>query len=177
MENPLKELNYYSNKITSSLLFIISLIFVIGGIFLRDKMFDFGEKPFKSSILILGLLLFSFSIILSLLLLIRKKPLLTITDKQIIIHNALAPTKTVEINNIESFFIVNNNFRGIESNRQIFIELKKPTERYTNMWFYKLLSKISKPIANSQYSIQTDFLNVKQKVLLEILNRKLKNVV
>ena len=173
----MKELNFYTNKLSSFLLFLISSIFVIGTIFLCDKMIDFEENPFKSVILILGFLLFTFGLVLSILLLTRRKPLLTITDNQIIIHSVLTSSKTIEIENIKSFFIVNNYHRGIKTNRQIFIELKKPTENYTNMWFYKFLSKISKPLANSQYSIQTDFLNIKQQKLLEILNGKIKNVV
>jgi hypothetical protein len=138
-------------------------------------MIDFDEKPFKSVILILVFLLFTFGIILSILLLTRKKPLLIIKDKQIVIHHVLTSSKTIEIKNIKSFFIVNNYHRGIKTNRQIFIELKKPTENYTNMWFYKFLSKISKPLANSQYSIQTDFLKIRQENLLEILNGKIKH--
>src|SRR5690606_42121858 len=66
-----------------------------------------------------GFLLFVFGIILSLLLLFRRKPLLTITDNQIIIHNVIAKSKIVEIDNINSFFIVNNYHRGIATNRQI----------------------------------------------------------
>ncbi|MGA9212001.1 STM3941 family protein, partial [Kaistella sp.] len=151
----MKELNFYSNKLRSFLLFFISSIFIIAGIFLGDKLINFEEKLFKSVILICGFLLFSFGIILSLLLLTRKKPLLTITNSQIIIHNVLTSSKTVEFKNIKSFFIVNTYHRGITTNRQIFIELIKPTENYRSMWIYKFLNKISKPIANSQYSIQT----------------------
>lgn len=173
----MKEENFYSNKLTSFLLLLISLIFVISGIFLGDKLIDFEENIFKSVILVLGFLLFSFGIILSILLLTRKKPLLTITNSQIIVHNVLTSSKTIQIDNIKSFFIVNNYHRGIKTNRQIFIELKKPTERYTKTWYYKFLNKISKPIANSQYSIQTDFLNIKQQKLLELLNKMVKNAV
>jgi hypothetical protein len=173
----LKELNYYSNKGTSFLLFLLSAIFIVAGIFFHDDIINFEQKPFKSSILVMGFLLFAFGIVLSLLLLARKKPLLTITNNQIIINSVLTSAKVVEINNIKSFFIVNTYNRGIATNRQIFIELKKPTEAYRNMWFYKFLFKINKPMANSQYSIQTDFLNIKQQKLLEILNQKIKNVV
>ncbi len=173
----MKEENFYSNKLTSFLLFLISIIFVISGIFLVDKLIDFEENIFKSIILVLSFLLFSFSIVLSILLLTRKKPLLTITKSEIIIHNVLTSSKTIQIDNIKSFFIVNTHHRGIKTNRQIFIELKKPTERYTKTWFYKFLNKISKPIANSQYSIQTNFLNIKQQKLLETLNKKIKNAV
>lgn len=172
----MKELNFYSNKLTSFLLLIISLIFVIGGIFVKEEMLNFEDKPFKTIFLIFGFLLFLFGIILSLLLLFRRKPLLTITDTQIIIHNVLAKTKIVDINNINSFYIVNNYHRGIATNRQIFIELKKPDIKYSKTWLYKSLLKLSKPVANSQYSIQTDFLDVKQKKLLEILNKQIKNV-
>jgi hypothetical protein len=171
----LKELNFYSNKLTSFLLLLISSVFIIFGILLRDKLINFDEKPFKSVILILGFFLFAFGVVLSILLLTRKKPLLTINNSQIIIYNVLTSAKIIQIENIKSFFIVNNYNRGIATNRQIFIELIKPTESFTSTWFYKLISKINKPIANSQYSIQTDFLNVKQQRLLEILNEKIKN--
>lgn len=173
----MKEENFYSNKLTSFLLLLISLIFVIAGIFLGDKLINFEDKLFKSVILILGFLLFLFGIILSLLLLTRKKPLLTITNSQVIIHNVLTSSKIIQIDNIKSFFIVNNHYRGIKTNRQIFIELIKPTEKYTETRFYKFLNKINKPIANSQYSIPTDFLNIKQQKLLELLNKKKKNAV
>src|SRR5690606_39352127 len=82
--------------------------------------------------------------------------------------------KIVEIDNINSFFIVNNYHRGIATNRQIFIELKKPDTKYSNTWLYNLIFKISKPIANYQYTSQTDFLNIKQKEILEILNKLIK---
>lgn len=173
----MKEEHFYSNKLTSFLLLLISSIFVIAGILLGEKMIDFEEKLFKSVIFIFSFLLFSFGIVLSFLLLTRKKPLLTITNSQIIIHKVLTPSKTIQIDNIKSFLIVNTHHRGIKTNRQIFIELKRPTEKYTKTWFYKFLNKISKPIANSQYSIQTDFLNIKQQKLLELLNKKIKNAV
>ena len=173
----MKELNFYSKKSSSFLLLVISSLFVIAGIFLEDKMIIFQEKPFRTIILILSFLLFAFGIILSILLLTRRKPLLTITDNQIIIHSVLTSSKTVEIKNVKSFFIVNTYNRGFATNRQIFIELYKPTENYTNTWLYKFISKISKPVANSQYSIQTDFINIKQQELLKILNNRIKNVV
>ncbi|WMW77817.1 STM3941 family protein [Flavobacterium sp. 20NA77.7] len=172
----MKEEHYYSNKLTSFLLLLISSIFVVAGILLGEKMIDFKEKLFKSVILIFGFLLFLFGIILSVLLLKRKKPLLTITNSELIIHSILAPSNTIPFNNIKSFFIINTRYRGIKTNKQIFVELKNPTEKHTKTWFYKFLCKISIPIANSQYSIQTNFLNIKQKELLEQLNKKIKNI-
>ncbi|TDU43491.1 hypothetical protein BXY82_0903 [Gelidibacter sediminis] len=173
----MKELNFYSKKSSSFLLLVISSLIVIAGIFLEDKLINFQEKPFKTVLLILSFLLFAFGIILSILLLTRTKPLLTITNNQIIIHSVLTSSKTVEIKNVKSFFIVNTYNRGIATNRQIFIELYKPTENYTNMWLHKFIRRISKPLANSQYAIQTDFINIKQQELLEILNKRIKNVV
>ena len=173
----MKELNFYSNKLSSFLLLLISSAFVIAGLIFGNELINFEEQPFGSIILIFSFLLFLFAIILSILLLIRKKPLLTITNSQIIIYNVLTSSKIVDINNIKSFFLVNNYSRGIKTNRQIFIEMKKPTEKYLNMWLYKFLGRLSKPIANSQYSIQTDFLDIKQERLLEILNGKIKNAV
>lgn len=89
----------------------------------------------------------------------------------------MTSSKTIQFENIKSFFIVNSHYRGIKTNRQIFIELNKPSEKYSKTLFYKFLNKINKPIANSQYSIQTDFLNIKQQKLLELLNKKIKNAV
>jgi hypothetical protein len=173
----LKELNFYSNKSTSFLLLIISSTFVIIGIFWSENLINFEETPFESLFVISGYLLFLFGIFLSILLLTRKKPLLTITDNQIIIYSVLTASKTIQIENVKSFFIVNNRYRGINSNRQIFIELKEPTQKYSKTQFYKFLNKISPRFANSQYSIQTDFLNIKQQKLLEILDKKIKKLV
>lgn len=167
----MKELNFYSNKVTSAFLLIVSALFVVGVIFIWEKILNFEENPFKSAMLFLGFLLFVFGIILSLLLLFRRKPLLTITNNQIIIYNVIAPKKVINIDNIKSFFIVNNYYRGIATNKQIFIELKVPDTKYSSSSIYKLILKFSKPIANSQYSIQTNFLNIKQNKLLEILNQ------
>lgn len=173
----MKEEHFYSNKLTSFLLLLISSIFVISGILLSEKNINFEENLFKSVIFIFAFLFFSFGIVLAFLLLKRKKPLLTITNSEIIIHNVLSQSKTIQIDNIKSFYIFNTQYRGIKSNRQIFIELNKPTEKYTKSWFYNFLNKISKTIDNSQYSIQTDFLNIKQQKLLELLNKKIKNTV
>ncbi|KMQ67010.1 STM3941 family protein, partial [Chryseobacterium koreense] len=172
----LKYVNFYSNKQTSFVLLILSSLLVTGGFIARNSILNFEDNMFKSIVMILALMLFAFGVVLSLLLLFRKKPLLTITDERIIIYNIFTKPNIVEINNIKSFFIVNTIQRGITTNRQIYIELIMPTEKFRNSLYYKLINKINKPFANSQHAIQTNFLNIKQKDLLKILEKKLKNV-
>jgi len=124
--------------------------------------------------LLFGFIIFVFGIIISILYLIRKKPLLTVTTNEIIIYNILTKQINVNFEEIKSFFVVTTHYKGIANNRQIFIEMKKPTKKYSDSWFYKLLLKLDIKIANSQYGIHTDFLNINHKKLLEILNKKLK---
>ena len=168
------DLHFYSNRIKAFLLLLISSLFVICAIFFYKTIFDFELKPFKSIMLLFGFIIFVFGIIISTLLLIRTKPLLTVTTNEIIIHNILTKQINVNFEEIKSFFVIVTSYRGITNNRQICIEMKKPTQKYSNSWFYKLLLKFDIKIANSQYGIQTNFINTNHIKLLAILNKYLK---
>lgn len=169
------DLHFYSNKIKAFFLLLVSSLLVFSVIFFYKKMFDFELKPFKSITLLFGFFIFVFGIIISVLYLIRTKPLLTVTTNEIIIYNILL-TKQINVNfeEIKSFFVITTSYKGIANNRQICIELKKPTKKYSDSWFYKLQLKFSTKIANSQYVIQTNFINTNHIRLLTILNEYLK---
>ncbi|WP_420842314.1 STM3941 family protein [Flavobacterium ammonificans] len=168
------DLSFYSNKIRAFFLLLISSLMVFCGI--NENLFDFELKPFKSTMLLLGFVIFVFGIIISILYLIRTKPLLTVTKNEIIIYNILSTKKTnVNFEEIKSFFVITTSYKGITNNRQICIQMKKPIKEYNNSLFYKFLLKFDIKIANSQYVIQTNFLNINHKKLLAILNDHLKN--
>lgn len=169
------DLHFYSNKVKAFILLLVSSLMVFCGIFLYKSIFNFELKPFKSIMLLFGFSIFVFGIIISILYLIRTKPLLTVTTNEIIIYNILL-TKQINVNfeEIKSFFVITTSYKGISNNRQICIELKKPTKKYSDSWFYKLLLKFNSKIANSQYAIQTNFININHNELLAILNEHLK---
>ncbi len=54
---------------------------------------------------------------------------------------------------------------------EIYIELKEPSAYFKKYWINRLISKFSLRLANSQYSIHTDLLKVKQGDLLKFLNK------
>jgi hypothetical protein len=56
--------------------------------------------------LLFGFIIFVFGIIISILYLIRKKPLLTVTTNEIIIYNILTKQINVNFEEIKSFFVV-----------------------------------------------------------------------
>jgi energy-coupling factor transporter transmembrane protein EcfT len=168
------DLHFYSNRLKAFFLLLISSLLVFSGIFFYKNIFDFELKPFKSIMLLFGFIIFVFGIIISVLHLIRTKPLLTVTTNEIIIYNVLAKPININFEEIKSFFVVTTHYRGIANNRQIYIEMKKPTKKYSDSWFYKLLLKLDIKIANSQYGIQTNFLNINHKKLIVILNKQLK---
>lgn len=168
--------NIYVKKGKVIIFFSISIIFTSIFIFLFDDIVNFETKPFKSLIGILGFILFSFGVFLSIYLFLRKSPLVSILDDAIIINMYFQKEIKIKFENVESFFIVETRHRGIVSNRQIFIELKKPSIKYSNSVQYKFLKKIMPlKVANSQYSIQTNFLDINHDELLKILNKKLKD--
>jgi hypothetical protein len=170
----LTDLHFYSNRKKAFLLLLISSLLVFSGIFFYKNIFDFELKPFKSLMLLFGFIIFVFGIIISVLNLIRTKPLLTVTTNKIIIYNVLAKQININFEEIKSFFVITSSYRGITNNRQICIEMKKPTKKYSDSWFYNLLLKFDIKIANSQYGIQTNFLNTNHIKLLAILNKYLK---
>lgn len=168
------DLHFYSNKIKAFFLLLVSSLLVFCGIFLYKSIFNFELKPFKSIMLLFGYSIFVFGIIISILYLIRTKPLLTVTTNEIIIYNILTKQININFEEIKSFFVITTSYRGIANNRQICIEMKKPTKKNSDSWFYKLLLKFDIKIANSQYVIQTNCLNINHKKLLAILNEHLK---
>ena len=142
------EIHFYSNKIKSLIMFIISSVFC----------FLFFNKDLENEglgiiiIFYLGFLLFSFGFVYSILLLFRTKPLLTITDKQIIIYNLLRKPTTINFEDILSFYISNTTFRGIKTSESICIAIK------------------GDPFGRNGNIINTYLLNVKTNALLEELN-------
>ena len=170
----LTDLHFYSNRIKAFLLLLISSLVVFSGIFFYKNIFNFELKPFKSIMLLFGFIIFVFGIIISVLHLIRTKPLLTVTTNEIIIYNVIAKQININFQEVKSFFVITTSYRGITNNRQICIEMKKPTKKYSDSWFYNLLLKFDIKIANSQYGIQTNFLNTNHIKLLAILNKYLK---
>ena len=170
------DLHFYSNKIKAFFLLLISSLLVFSIIFFYNDFFNFELKPFKSTMFLFGFIIFVFGIIISILHLIRTKPLLTVTTNEIIIYNVLTKQINVYFEDIKSFYVVTTHYRGIANNRQIYIEMKKPTKKYRDSWFYKLLLKFDIKIANSQYGIHMYFLNINHKKLLDVLNKQLKKI-
>lgn len=160
----MNEIHFYSNKIKSLFLLIVSIGFCL---LLSQFYRKLGNEGLGKIILFyLGFTIFIFSSILSILLLLRTKPLLTITDAEIIIHNILRKSVSVKFEEISKFFISNNTFRGIKTTEYIHIVLKYP-ENASHKKF---------PIySNAQNVIQSDILNIKTNKLLEILNKKLES--
>ncbi len=147
-----KEVHFYSNKIKSLILLIISFIFIFA--FLNKKL---GNAGLGLIIMFyLGFLLSSFGVVYSILLLFRTKPLLTVTDKQIIICNLLRKSTTINFEDISSFYISNTTFRGIKTSESIYINIKSNPD----------------PFDRKENVISTDLLNVKTSALLEILNSR-----
>ncbi|MDQ1163129.1 hypothetical protein QE422_003497 [Chryseobacterium sp. SORGH_AS 447] len=159
----MNEIHFFSNKLKSTFLLILSSVFVY--LFIH-----FYEKVTYNSLFVImishfGFLLFSFGIIYSVLLLCRRKPLLTINNVEIIIFDPLIKPTYVPFKNIASFYITSNSYRGIKTSEQINIVMKKN----------KLTAGTFSPFENVKYAIQTNLLNIKTKKLIVILNSYLKN--
>ncbi len=139
-------------------MFVFSALFTYNFIFM-----DMGRYSlFKVIMFNLGFVLFLFGLIYSLILLIRRKPLLTITDKQIIIYGVLEKRTLVDFKDIKSFYISNTTHRGIKTTESIFIVLKPDENKKSDkLSFY------------FHQAIKVDILNVKTRVLLELLNSRL----
>ncbi|MBL1223079.1 hypothetical protein JET18_19705 [Chryseobacterium sp. L7] len=155
----MKELHFYSSKMTSVILFVISAVFVY-------LFFSLDQDRYSVFMVVmhnLGFALFSLGLIYSIVLLFRRKPLLTITDHQIIIYHMFAKPVSVGFGDIVSFYVSDTRHRGIKTTEHIFIVLKSA---YQNR-------KGGKSSPFNQQSIQVDILNVKAKVLLELLNSRL----
>lgn len=125
----MKEVHFYSSKIKSLIVFVISIIFIFA--FLNK---DLGNADLGPIIMFyLGFLLSLFGVVFSILLLFRRKPLLTITDQHIIIYNLIIKPTTINFQDILSFYISNTTFRGIKTGECICIlmnsNFKKMTEK------------------------------------------------
>jgi hypothetical protein len=166
----------FANKEKAAIYLFGGCFFVVISIIFFDKIVNFDAKPFRSFIILLGILLFTFGIIYSIILLFKKAPLLVISEKEIIIWTLLRKEKVIMFKDIESFFLVKTYHRGFVTNRLIFVELKEPSSKYSNSLFYRTVNKItSKEVANSEFSIHTNFLDIKHDELLKLLRKKLRD--
>lgn len=164
----MKEHHFYSSKIKSLVLLIISSAFTIGLSYI-----DFGDKDLLIIVMLsLGITLFSFGILYSILLLVRTEPLLTVTDQQIIVYNVFRKPTFIRFDEVALFFISDMRNHGIKTSSYICVIMKKPKE---NPNVIDQISSTVFPQWNGiRYSIQTDILNVKAKVLLELLNSRIR---
>lgn len=167
------KIEIYPSKIKTILFLVVSLSLLISGICFYKIIF-LNKSLFSKSVLFLGFLLFVFGVIYSLFLLFRKSPLLIINNDEIVILHPFRKTILIKFLDIQSFSVISNRFRGIPTNRHILIELKKPSDKYQNTYYYKNLKRISVKLANSEYGIQTSFLDIGYKDLLKTLNLRLK---
>lgn len=168
------KIDYFPNIEKASLFLIGSFIFTLGSVLLFKDFLNYNQNIFKGILTFLGIILFALGGIHSVLLLARKKPLITLTDNELIIFNVIRKEKIIKFKDIKSFFFVNTYHKGFVSSRYIFVEMKKPTEKHSNSWYYKIYKMFGVEIANSEYSIQTTFIDVNHKEFLKILNKKLK---
>ncbi|OCA78350.1 hypothetical protein BBH99_08665 [Chryseobacterium contaminans] len=164
----MKEHHFYSSKIKSLILLIISCVFTFGISYIDFK----DENLFIIVMLSLGITLFSFGILYSILLLVRTEPLLTVTDKQIIVYNVLRKPTFIRFDEVALFFIVDMRHYGIKTSSYICVIMKQPKEN-TNV-IDKVSSTVFPHLKGIRYSIQTDILNVKTKVLLDLLNSRIR---
>jgi hypothetical protein len=163
----MNEIHFYSSKIKSIILLIISFGFVYFFIY------SYEELTYKSYFIVmmshLVFILFSFSIVYSMILIFRRKPLLTINENEIIIFDPLRKKVLIPFDDIESFFISSTSHRGIKTH-QINIVMKNAKLKKN-----KIVKTIFPQFENVQYAIQSNLLNVKTKKLIIILNSYLKN--
>jgi hypothetical protein len=141
----------------------ISLIFI----FLSVK-YDLGNKNMGTVIIFnLGFVFFLFCGICSLLLLLRRKPMLTVTDRQIIIYNFIRKPKVINLEDVSSFYTSTQKHRGIKTIEFVHIAMKAlPKNKHS-------FQKESLKFFPNNEVIHADILNVKTKTLLELLNSRL----
>jgi hypothetical protein len=160
----MKEIHFYSSKIKSLLLLIVSIGFCL---LISQFYKNLGNEGLGKVILFyFGVTIFIISSILSTLLILRRKPLLIITDTEIIIHYLLRKSVSIKFEEISKFFTSNTTYRGIKTNEYINIVMKYPKNPSQKRFL---------GYSSSQEIIQTDMLNVKTSELLKILNKKLKS--
>ncbi|MCS4305669.1 STM3941 family protein [Chryseobacterium sp. BIGb0232] len=164
----MKERHFYSSKIKSLILLIISCVFTFGLSYTDFK----DENIFIIGILSLGIALFSFGILYSILLLVRTEPLLTVTDKQIIVYNVLRKPTFIKFDEVTLFFIVDMRHYGIKTSSYICVIMNQPKKNPNVL--DKVSTTVFPQLKGIRYSIQTDILNVKAKVLLELLNSRIR---
>lgn len=164
-------------NISKILLFIVLCIILVIPFYMWPADFiTIDNITLESIILILGVLLFSYGIVHFSILLIRfNKPLLVISTDKIIINHLFKKNKIIYFENVKKFRQMDQTHRGFKSNRLILIEMKTPSEKYRNSIYYKIYSNFfSSEIVNSEFTIQTNFLNIDSKKLLKMLNNKIK---
>src|SRR5690606_30667860 len=114
------QLHFYSNKTKSFFLLIISSTILVCGFLSRKKLMDFYNHPFKSSMGLLVFILFIFGVVMAVILLFRKKPLLSLDDNEMIIYNIFRKPIFLNFKEIKSFelFEVSNQY---STSREILI--------------------------------------------------------
>lgn len=168
----MNEIHFYSSKIKSLILLIISTIFTFSFIYFYD---DLKYKSFfKVTVVHLGFILFLFGVIYSMILLLRRKPLLTITDTQIIIYDIFRKPVTIDFKDISSFSVFSTYHRGLKTNEQICIVMKFQKKKANSFW-NRNISKIFPSFSYVQYGIQCNLINAKTNELLKLLNKRLRS--
>lgn len=170
----MKKIEIFPSKIKATILLVINFFFTVSIVFLFNDI-NLNKGVFDKIITVLGLILFFSGTILSIKLLLRKEPLVVITDEKIFIKQVWQKSIKINFKDVKSFEIISIYNRGFRTNTQIFIEMKEPVGKYKNSAQYKFLFWFSPKFANSQYAIQTTFLDINYKELLKILNKKLKS--
>ncbi|WP_367118004.1 STM3941 family protein [uncultured Chryseobacterium sp.] len=94
----MNEIHFYSSKIKSIILLILSSAFVYLFIHFYEELLY--KSLFRIIIGYLGCILFSFGIVYSMLILFRQKPLLTINNNEIIIYDPLRKKILVPFENV-----------------------------------------------------------------------------
>lgn len=166
------ELHFYSNKLKAFFLLIISFAVIVCAFVTWEVIIDFSDNALESSILLLVIILSFFGVVISFILLFRSKPLLSINNRQIIIYDIFRKPIFLELKEIKSFELFELRSR-YSINREILIELKKPSKKAQSSFYYRLLKRFSVKIANTRYSIKIQFIKVNRNELMDILNRKL----
>ncbi|WP_409558163.1 STM3941 family protein [Chishuiella sp.] len=133
-----KELEIFPNIPKLILFTIISLIFILPLYISPNSFFNFNNLNFKSIILILGTILFTFSFLFFLYsIILFNKPLLIIYSDRIIIKHHLRKNRVIYFKNVKDFSLFNQTHRGFKTNTLILIEMNL---KYKNSIFYKISS-------------------------------------
>lgn len=170
-----KELHFYSNKLKAFFLLIISFATIVCAFVIWEVIIDFSDNAFKSSILLLVVILSFFGVVMSVVLLFRSKPLLSINNSEIIIYDIFRKPIFLDLKEIKSFALFELRSR-YSTNKEILIELKNSSRKTKSSLYYRFLKRFSLKIANTRYSIKIQFIKASSNELIEILNQKLKSV-